>query len=484
VRKERVRVPEPERAKPAPRPPERRPAEPEQERSNGPTATVLDLQRSLGNAAVSSLIQRSPKTKAKQAKPKEKEKLPPWSRGQLLAVQKELRRLGLYRGALDKLFGPLTRLALVEAFGDESWRTLEPTKLLEGLKGAKPPPGGKKGEHRFRYGELFKDGVLDMTLGIGFDEGGAHLMKLSGISDGLVARGFEKDDARARAALEKQAGRKLGDKPFGTLFVRKKPLDYTPPAGPPRKVEIVIRLVVNEEGDKGSEAAGAFKEGMVESDIAYYTGHGRYGSGPDFDRNMAVKLIDEKGAEEPIQPTDYDELEAMLAKEGKPKGRTAWQQFLWRQKKGRIKVERSNAGNVLLNPKNLHKGEFGANFIYWALESEKTEAVTGKHGELAEGAAEHERDYRIVVFSGCRTTDYKQRLKETPGFDPRTRKVDVLGTSRSVFAHDAAGTLLVFLDSVLAQQSAEQTIKEMDAEQSEPKPAYEGLGIGDNPLVK
>ena len=216
MEKQRVRRLEPERAKPAPPKPEPQ-VEPERTHPDTPEATVLDLQRSLGNTAVTSLLQRQPKAKGK---PKEKEKLPTWTRNQLLAIQKELRRLGLYRGSLDKLFGPLTRLALVEAFGDETWRAMEPTKLLEGLKAAKPPAGGKKGEHRFRYGEIFKDGVLDMTLGIGFDEGGAHLTKLSGISDGLVARGFEKNDARATAALEKQAGRKLGDKPFGTLFVR------------------------------------------------------------------------------------------------------------------------------------------------------------------------------------------------------------------------------------------------------------------------
>ena len=65
-----------------------------------------------------------------------------------------------------------------------------------------------------------------------------------------------------------------------------------------------------------------FKEGMVQSDVAFYSGHGRYGSGPDFDRNFTTELLDEHGGIEQIFD-DYEQLEAKLKEEGKPFGRSA-----------------------------------------------------------------------------------------------------------------------------------------------------------------
>jgi len=41
--------------------------------------------------------------------------------------------------------------------------------------------------------------------------------------------------------------------------------------------------------------------------------------------------------------------------------------FLWRVAHKRIDVIGSNAGNVVLNTRNPHPGEFGANLMYWNL---------------------------------------------------------------------------------------------------------------------
>ncbi|MSP59637.1 MAG: DUF4157 domain-containing protein [Myxococcales bacterium] len=92
-----------------------------------------------------------------------------WTKPQIIAIQKELIRLGLYRLTADGDLGQGSQGGLVEAFGGNEWKALAADKTLTRLHAAKAPTGAK-GEHNLRYGEMFKDGVLDITLGIGFDE--------------------------------------------------------------------------------------------------------------------------------------------------------------------------------------------------------------------------------------------------------------------------------------------------------------------------
>ena len=53
-----------------------------------------------------------------------------------------------------------------------------------------PPPGATE-EHYFDYERLFEDGYLDVTIGIGYDEGGSHTQKLETARDWLAGHGFE-----------------------------------------------------------------------------------------------------------------------------------------------------------------------------------------------------------------------------------------------------------------------------------------------------
>jgi hypothetical protein len=410
-----------------------------------------------------------------------------WNDHQTKAIQKELIRLGLYQGGLDGKFGKGTESGLVEAFGGEEWKQLTAEKIAERLVAAKPP-AGKKGEHDFKYGEMFKDGVLDMTLGIGFDEGGSHEQTIKTFGAVLAAHGF-KDDRATATRLYQQAGRQLGASAFGNYFVRENAIAYKPPAGDQRYVHAVVRLVANADGSKGSQAAGAFKEGMAQSDVSYYSGHGRYGSGPDFDRNMSFELYDEKGnVEQNID--DYEVLERALRDEGKAKGRDAWAQFQWRVAQNRIKVDGANEGNVYMNPQDMHQGEFGAKLMYWNLsrKSGGAKPITGKGGELDQMAQQKEnaeRKYRLMVFDGCRTQDYIHSLRSTPGQDEK--QTDVLATKRTLMWGDESETLAAFLDGVLGQQSAESVVKGMDSKQSPENAggkqggAYVGFGLGDNP---
>lgn len=392
---------------------------------------------------------------------------PAWatSSKEVTAVQTELARLGLYRARIDGVFGNGSQSGLVEAFGGDSWKTKDVAAILTELKAAKTPTGDDA-KQKFKYGEMFKDGVLDITLGVGFDEGGAHLAAIDAFSAVLEEHGFGVNNGLAQK-LYQAAGRKQDAGDFGMFFVRENALSFKPPAGPERKVHAVVRLVSNQSGDEGGEAAGAFKEGMAESDVAYYSGHGRYGSGPDFDRNMAFDLLDANGKiEQHID--DYEVLEKLLKAEGKAAGRDAWAQFQWRVSKKRIDVDGSNEGNVFLNPESLHGNEFGGKLMYWNLQQsggKGGELQTGAAGPMAKAQAENpEHRYSVLVFDGCRTQDYVKSIRSTPGLD--AKGADVLATKRTLNWGDEAATLGTFLDGILAKQSAGAVIGAMDAKQS------------------
>lgn len=454
---------------------------------------VGDFQRTLGNQSAQRLILSRAALRVQrqreEAVPVRSAELPPWSRVQLRAIQRELARMGYYRIGIDGIFGLRTESGLVETFGGDEWRRLAPEIILDRLRAAHAP-AGKPGEHRLRYGEMFRDGVLDMTLGIGFDEGGSHLQTIEGFQRVLQERGFAADRAAA-VRIYLQAGRALGESAAGTFFVRREPLRYHPPAGPERPIHVVIRLVYSPDATQGGAARSAFMEGMAQSDISYYTGHGRYGSGPDFDRNMSFDLVDASGAvEQHIE--DYDVLEMTLRDEGRKSGRGAWQQFLWRVAHNRIQVIGTNMGNLYLNPTNRHGNEFGGKLMYWNLNrtgGQGATPVTGRGGELDTAAAEQpDRKYRLMVFDGCRTQDYMQSLRATPRFD--AQGADILATRRTLGWGDEVNTLAVFLDNVLAEQSPETIIRTMDQLQGpetrggRPGGAYTGFGIEDNPVVR
>ncbi|HKR52121.1 MAG TPA: hypothetical protein VJT72_21575 [Pseudonocardiaceae bacterium] len=107
---------------------------------------------------------------------------------------------------------------MVEAFGGDEWRALGAVAVLARLKAATRSPGGSG--HDFRYGELFKDGPLDITFGFGFMEeldaaGWAALTQE--MVTALTSRGFREDNRRA-AALFAASGRTMsGD---GRFFVK------------------------------------------------------------------------------------------------------------------------------------------------------------------------------------------------------------------------------------------------------------------------
>ena len=203
-----------------------------------------------------------------------------WTKSEIKPIQRELRRMRLYDKGIDGIVGFYSEQGLVEAFGGDEWRAMAAADVLTKLKAAtRPATGGGKS---FRYGELFKDGVLDVTIGVGYMEemGGTYVGNLEGqFATILDARGF-KEDAKLGIEIMEKSGRKLGKTPFGRFFVKKNAFIYAPPAGASRPIHVVVRLVVNAGGDKGKEALDAFREGFTQGDVAYYSATAATARGP------------------------------------------------------------------------------------------------------------------------------------------------------------------------------------------------------------
>ena len=122
--------------------------------------------------------------------------------------------------AFDGLYGRGTDAALVEAFGGDKFRTTPKEEVLTLLQGAKPTAAGKKGNRTFRYGEMFKDGLLDITLGVGHEEGaeasGDPKQWQKELENVLGDRGFVVD-AKVAEVLYAKAKRAVTKADFGVF---------------------------------------------------------------------------------------------------------------------------------------------------------------------------------------------------------------------------------------------------------------------------
>ena len=189
------------------------------------------------------------------------------------AVQQALIDLGfeMVRHGRDGSFGGETR----EAIGLFRRRRGIPgeelsARALGELDRSAPPPDARE-EHYFDFERLFEDGYLDVTMGVGYDEGGAHLRAIQTAKDGLAARGFE--------AAPPESGQP-------ELFRQRRDVTYPTRTGNRINREIIVRVKIIAPGEG---AAAQYGQALSESEIATYNGHARRGIGPDFDPDKSAK---------------------------------------------------------------------------------------------------------------------------------------------------------------------------------------------------
>jgi peptidoglycan hydrolase-like protein with peptidoglycan-binding domain len=360
--------------------------------------------------------------------------------------------LGIPLTSVDGRFGAATSnayLAFRTAAGLEppsrevdaaAWTTLDAAPLERRTDAtAGPAP---------EYGRMFEDGLLDITLAVGFDEHGFTPREAAEIVRGLVdVRGWVPDAGRA-AALRSAAGRPPTTGP-GTWFVRE---GVGSSAG--RPVHGVLRFVMPEaSGGGGARTAGAAMEGMEQDDLFIYTGHGRHGTGMDFDRNFRLVVHWDRmphparghhGDEE--FPT-YEPMFELLGIENVAGGDNADRlEALIRD--GVVEVSARNEGNIGIN-----RG-FVAGHARTPSGILTEQTLPSLQQPLATGI--RERRYRLWFFDGCTSSDYEQGIRldalDNENLSAEQLDMTTLGTHGAV--DRIAEAALTYLDGLLAGEAA------------------------------
>ncbi|MBN1947186.1 MAG: peptidoglycan-binding protein [Bradymonadales bacterium] len=265
-----------------------------------------------------------------------------------------------------------------------------------------------------RYDELFKDGLLDTTVGVGYDEDGYFDSEIRQIKTGLVSRlGLVKSTEAKAKQLYTKAGVAMPSLPVGEFYIKEGALTWKS-----NKVDVIVRLVTYAD----PSAKQAFLEAMQNSDVAIYTGHGRYGSGPDFDH----------------------------------------------KKKG--------DGNIWINPNPTVK-DSGTAGMYNTLKNQGA-----KPNELQQ--ISFDKKYKVWFFDGCNTSHYMTSIRKNATLTPE--KLDVFGWGMEVGTDTTDVDVLTFIEGLIKQQSAQQIIENLNTANrvTNKQKGLHGEGLGDNPSTK
>lgn len=260
---------------------------------------------------------------------------------------------------------------------------------LGALDKAAPAPGSRAVVFP-EYDQMMKDGVLTTTLGVGFDEDGSDLWERKKLLDGLASRGFAKLDV---ATLSDTQLKDLGLDPStldkqGTYFLK----TFTFKG---KEVRALVKYV-----DRYTPAPkDRFAAGFAKDDLVVYSGHARYGSGPDFD------------------------------------------------------TKESAEGNFVIGV-NAKGHQSGA--LEPAYDAHMREILATSGNDLEE--TKLTSDYQMMFFSGCSTKNYLDEMRGIPK-NKDWRNLDVIGSNEPLYWNRMAQNAFVVLDGVMGGRS----MNDMDA---------------------
>lgn len=181
------------------------------------------------------------------------------------------------------------------ADGDFGGETVTALKQLQAKAGLNPPTGrldaatlqaldvaAAKGLKFPPFEKLYADGKLNSTIAVGYDEAGWHHSETREIVKGLLGDGTAANPGQGyqelnpRNATDEQL-RKAGIDP-ATVDKDVRYFVKTFQHGG-KDVQSVVKLITPDTPN----AKQKFAKEMESSEMVMYAGHGRYGSGPDFD---------------------------------------------------------------------------------------------------------------------------------------------------------------------------------------------------------
>ena len=136
------------------------------------------------------------------------------------------------------------------------------------------------------YGKLFADGKLNTTIAVGFDEGNSHKDQTKEVIGGLSKRGYTELDPNT-AATDKAMGERFKAAGIDPATAKADGVQYFTKTFQynGKDVTSVVKLITPDT----PQAKDKFAKAMGESEMVIYSGHGRYGSGPDFDPINSAK---------------------------------------------------------------------------------------------------------------------------------------------------------------------------------------------------
>lgn len=138
------------------------------------------------------------------------------------------------------------------------------------------------------YQNLFQDGLLEITIAIGFDDKGSQLVRESKKITQYLDAHYIAIDVEAVETVYSKIEKNFGsiiDRPLykygGQYYIRPNDIVYKN-----KSIKVLIRFL--EAVTAQTTMRNIFLEAMMRSDVAIYSGHGRYGTGPDFFQKTAT----------------------------------------------------------------------------------------------------------------------------------------------------------------------------------------------------
>lgn len=274
------------------------------------------------------------------------------------------------------------------------------------------PANGQPIDRSPNYDELFKDGLLDATVAVGYDEHGHFDWEIQQIRDRIQGElGLTQVDEAAAAKAYKGAGMAMPSKGGGEYYLQEGALEHKG-----KKVSVLVRLITYQD----PEARDAYIEALQKSDATVYTGHGRYGSGPDFDH------------------------------------------------------KHSSDGNVWINPEQrIHEGD--ATGVYNELRRD------GAQQPLQD--IQFDRKYKVWFFDGCNTRLYNRALRNNASIDHRSvdvfgagSEIDSSTTDTDVIAFVGGLMKQRSAGQIISELNQKNGI-------TDPSRGFQADGLGDNPMA-
>ncbi|MBT9547423.1 MAG: hypothetical protein IV090_18665 [Candidatus Sericytochromatia bacterium] len=329
-----------------------------------------------------------------------------------------------------------------------------------------------------RYDRMVEDGLLDMTVALGYDEGApgyapSHHSEEIRLTAEIQSRGFVRNDAKALELLKK-AGKEVNGS-YSAFYLKE---NIATANGQP--VHSILRVITSGDGQAGAQKRKTALEGMNQSDVFMYGGHARFGTGPDFDSNLAV-TIDWEGVPNPKgqgKVTYHDEtaLKELLSPSGNDS--QALDALKGLQKMGKVTIQGQNEGNLRIGSENKHPYEFGSYLMNEALKDTSTQS-------LAEEISGDK--YRLWLFNGCRTQDYQTPIRTMGQKNSAlsSENLDLFMTNQTLWWENTAGSLMAFLDGVSAFEKASDIsdrLQKANPDQGRNGKTHLRQGFDDNPL--